>query len=442
MTDRTTLDILESLGAAMEKGLGGEAFAVLVFKIGEPTLCNYVSNVDRDAIEAAMLEVIARWDQSGVDLREQLARAERDKPAPSAAGASEVTQEDIAKVVYAAMKWAAERAEKGRPPEWVDRGNSLAQDEARRFARDIAAFTASPAPAPASGGEEVRSIVADLVKSLNRRGQTITISHNELSALEKRAVSVLSASPAEPLAGGDAVQELYESMRGMLRLSEMGYEQSLQEPEENGNFAAYERAKRSISTYEAALASPATFAASPASVEKEPWTVEALAQWFHDETEHQESYPHHHWPEHPDDDGNRDGGFVKIVPKHSQAYFRQMAARCLGIRPFSGEYFKALNPVEPKAPAPSAGDVRRVRHKKRGGVYEVIGEAQVQTSRPLEDYEVVVIYRSLNTPDIDDPASPMKGETWVRPKAEFEDGRFEPLTATAAPAPDAQETGG
>lgn len=65
------------------------------------------------------------------------------------------------------------------------------------------------------------------------------------------------------------------------------------------------------------------------------------------------------------------------------------------------------------------------RHKKRGGLYKIVGEAQVQTSRPLEDYELVVVYRSLNTPDIDDPKSPMKGELWARPKAEFYDGRFE-----------------
>lgn len=84
------------------------------------------------------------------------------------------------------------------------------------------------------------------------------------------------------------------------------------------------------------------------------------------------------------------------------------------------------------ASSPADGDVRRVRHKKRGGIYEVLGEAQVQTSRPLEDYEVVVIYRSLNTPDIDDPASPMKGDTWIRPKAEFNDGRFEELSQSTS----------
>jgi hypothetical protein len=34
--------------------------------------------------------------------------------------------EDAAKTVYASMQWAARKAEKGTPPDWVERGNSLA----------------------------------------------------------------------------------------------------------------------------------------------------------------------------------------------------------------------------------------------------------------------------------------------------------------------------
>ncbi|TCR64656.1 hypothetical protein [Bosea sp. BK604] len=60
---------------------------------------------------------------------------------PPAPAAPAEMVEAIAKIVYAAMKWGAERAENGRPPEWVDRGNSTAQVEARRFASDIAALS-------------------------------------------------------------------------------------------------------------------------------------------------------------------------------------------------------------------------------------------------------------------------------------------------------------
>lgn len=55
---------------------------------------------------------------------------------------------------------------------------------------------------------------------------------------------------------------------------------------------------------------------------------------------------------------------------------------------------------------------RRVRHIKRGSEYDVIGEATLQTSTPLEDMRLMVVYRA------DD------GKLWVRPKSEFEDGRF------------------
>lgn len=63
------------------------------------------------------------------------------------AGVKDDAREFVAKVVYSAMKWAAERAEKGTPPEWVERGNSLAQSEARRVARNITDYvTASLQP--------------------------------------------------------------------------------------------------------------------------------------------------------------------------------------------------------------------------------------------------------------------------------------------------------
>ncbi len=58
----------------------------------------------------------------------------------------------------------------------------------------------------------------------------------------------------------------------------------------------------------------------------------------------------------------------------------------------------------------------RVRHRK-GGVYEVLGLAVVQTDTPLADYDVVQVYRN-----VDD------GSLWVRPKQEFDDGRFVALS--------------
>jgi len=61
--------------------------------------------------------------------------------------------------------------------------------------------------------------------------------------------------------------------------------------------------------------------------------VERLAQWLHDETDHPDSYPDHTWPEDENDDGRRDGGYVKIVPKHAQEQFRAVAKRILAWLP-------------------------------------------------------------------------------------------------------------
>jgi hypothetical protein len=60
--------------------------------------------------------------------------------------------------------------------------------------------------------------------------------------------------------------------------------------------------------------------------------------------------------------------------------------------------------------------IKRVKHKKRGGTYEVVGYGEIQTDTPLGDYAKVVVYR-------DETA----GHIWIRPVSEFGDGRFEEL---------------
>lgn len=57
--------------------------------------------------------------------------------------------------------------------------------------------------------------------------------------------------------------------------------------------------------------------------------------------------------------------------------------------------------------------IRRVRHKKRGTEYTVIGTAELQTSVDLVDGSEMIVYQGAD------------GCLWVRQIDEFEDGRFE-----------------
>jgi len=72
------------------------------------------------------------------------------------------------------------------------------------------------------------------------------------------------------------------------------------------------------------------------------------------------------------------------------------------------------------------------RHKKRGTIYERVGQAQVQCPKdaPLTDYEVVEVYRDVND-----------GELWVRRVSEFHDGRYEPASPTPLPNDATEEEG-
>lgn len=52
---------------------------------------------------------------------------------------------------------------------------------------------------------------------------------------------------------------------------------------------------------------------------------------------------------------------------------------------------------------------------RKGGKYVFVGYAKVQTDTPLSDYDHVVVYRAEDS------------TLWVRPTAEFHDGRFRAL---------------
>ena len=57
------------------------------------------------------------------------------------------------------------------------------------------------------------------------------------------------------------------------------------------------------------------------------------------------------------------------------------------------------------------------KHKKRGGIYQVLGVGELQSSNlpNIEGVELVA-YKGTD------------GKLWFRPKQEFLDGRYEPIT--------------
>ena len=80
-----------------------------------------------------------------------------DAEALSRAGAVKVSREDVAKLVYEAMSWAAMcgPTPNGIVPVWEDRGNSLGQEEARRIAdRILSALEPAAQVAPANLAED------------------------------------------------------------------------------------------------------------------------------------------------------------------------------------------------------------------------------------------------------------------------------------------------
>lgn len=99
----------------------------------EPVATEDIENTVKWLRSGGVNAVVRVMNNTAASIIERLAA----HPPSAPAGVKDDAREFVAKVVYSAMKWAAERAEKGTPPEWVERGNSLAQSEARRVARNI-----------------------------------------------------------------------------------------------------------------------------------------------------------------------------------------------------------------------------------------------------------------------------------------------------------------
>jgi hypothetical protein len=113
---------------------------------------------------------------------------------PLSPKSADVKLESVAEIVYRAMAWAAGHKDyRGEAPAWMPNGNSFAQDEARKAARDILAALSPPAHAD----ERVREI-ADRLNARYRNCKKGGGGHNEeeTRAICREAELFLRALPS------------------------------------------------------------------------------------------------------------------------------------------------------------------------------------------------------------------------------------------------------
>ena len=129
---------------------------------------------------------------------------------------------------------------------------------------------------------------------------------------------------------------------------------------------------------------------------------------------------------------------MEIVAEAARAYLASLdvgAMHCLPQDPHPVED-RGCPTLDASAPSPQLSDARadagspkdgtreppHWKHKKRGTEYVELGRGELQSATSVIEGDVLVAYRSTHD-----------GKVWVRAQSEFDDGRFEQLSAPPVP---------
>jgi hypothetical protein len=116
----------------------------------------------------------------------------------------------IARYVFEAMRWAAKEAGDAPTPDWIEGGNSHAQDEARRAATRIAALQSRPAPTE----ERAREVLAEELRTqgFDAIAADVLAASNETYAVPKNVALRAMLRFSTETQGSDAEAETYRQM--------------------------------------------------------------------------------------------------------------------------------------------------------------------------------------------------------------------------------------
>lgn len=166
---------------------------------------------------------------------------------------------------------------------WIEEGGETHPQRIASIRAALNRLAKMEEPSPVSHVVPAAYIEPAIFETLKAGGSGMFPISNSAFKGPKLTVPLYAAPPSE--------SEAISALREMVRLADMGFEASLKEPEENGNYAAYERAKRVLAGLVESTPQPRVEPSLPAGfnreeieemlsiVEMEPQTVDVGNEW-------------------------------------------------------------------------------------------------------------------------------------------------------------------